>query len=45
MGIRYSADTFLAISEKWREILSAKADIEEIRTNLIHHINHRQFES
>ncbi|HPX90305.1 MAG TPA: KamA family radical SAM protein [Spirochaetota bacterium] len=45
MEIRYSADTFLAISEKWCEILSAKADIEEIRTNLIHHINHRQFES
>ncbi|HOP62523.1 MAG TPA: KamA family radical SAM protein [Spirochaetota bacterium] len=43
MKEKFTADTFLLISEKWNSILKSGTDIEEIRRELLHHINHRHF--
>jgi len=42
---KYSSDAFLSISNEWKKILSKNIDKEKIRKNLLHHINHKQFES
>jgi len=43
MKIKYTPELFLAISEEWNNILKSGRDIEDIRIDLLHHINHRQF--
>lgn len=43
MKEKYTPELFLSISEELNNILTTGEGIEEIRKNLIHHINHRHF--
>ncbi|MBN2158185.1 MAG: KamA family radical SAM protein [Spirochaetes bacterium] len=43
MKEKFTPQLFLSLSEEWNAILRSGEDIEEIRKNLMHHINHRQF--
>lgn len=43
MSKKFTPEMFLSISERWNTILKSGKDPEEIRIDLLHHINHRQF--
>jgi hypothetical protein len=45
MNERFTPELFLTISEMWNSILKSGDDIEEVRTNLLNHVNERHFTS
>ncbi len=45
MEKQYTPELFRTISDEWNSILGADTGIESIRTELLHHVNHRHFYS
>ena len=45
MEERYSSERFLSISDKWNSLLKSTDHIDDIRTNLLDHVNERHFTS
>jgi lysine 2,3-aminomutase len=43
MKERFTPELFLSISDRWSSILKSGADLDEIRQNLLNHINERHF--
>ncbi len=43
MKERFTPELFLSISDRWSSILKSGADLDEIRHNLLNHINERHF--
>jgi lysine 2,3-aminomutase len=41
----YTPQLFLSISDRWNSILKSGDDIDEVRTNLLNHVNERHFKS
>jgi len=41
----YTPQLFMSISDRWNSILKSGDDIEEVRTNLLNHVNERHFKS
>ena len=45
MKEKFTPELFLSISDEWNSILSADTGLEDIRQNLLQHVNHRHFVS
>lgn len=43
MKDNFTAETFLSISDKWNSILKSRDTLDDIRTNLLNHVNERHF--